>query len=183
MDVNAPVIFSYGATRSYDDNVIRARTECASGGIGIGMCVYSEKMEGENIATRAARVLKLVEVGEHEKTYVGDVDGDGIADRYVLNLDLEGSGPGEVEFGSGDGAYTTDVPARFRNSEGEFLAAGQRVTVTHPYDSSRPTERIDSFQVFADNRKEIGSSQYLLVSVRVLSGDGEIFNIDQCAPR
>lgn len=184
MEINSTAVYSYGATRSYDDEAIRTHTLCvASGGIGAGLCVYAEKMEGENVATRAARVLKLAEVGEHEKTYVGDVDGDGIADRYVLNLDLEGKGPGEVEFGIGSGEYTTAAPALFRNSAGEALTAGQRVVVTHPYDSSRPTEQIDSFRVFADSRKEVGSSQYLLVSVQILSGGGEIFNIDQCAGR
>lgn len=172
------------ATRHYDDKAIRENSTCTTvGGIGSGMCVYAEKLEGENIAVRSSRVLKLTEVSEHEKTYIGDVDGDGIVDRFVFNLDIEGKGPGSVEFGTGSGAYTTRLPAVFRTSAGETIDLGSRVKVTHPYDSSRPTESVAAFEVSPDTRKEVGASQYLLVSVEILTGNGESLNFDQCAKR
>lgn len=183
--MDSSVRSSFGvATRSYDDQAIRENTTCSdSGGIGTTMCVYAEKMEGELVAGRAARVLKLAEVGPHEKTYVGDIDGDGIADRYVFNLDIQGNGPNAVEYGRADGSYSTQAPTRFRNSAGQILSQGQTVDIKHRYDTSRETDQIASFRVSPDARKEVGASQYLLVSVEIYTAHGEIANVDQCSKR
>lgn len=184
-DVSAQTtFFTSVSTRSYDDRQIEANTTCsATSEDSQKMCTYAERLAGENIATRSSRVMNLESVSAHEKLYTGDIDGDGIEDRYIENTDINGQGPGIVEFGLAAGGYTTVVPSRFRNAAGELITLGAKTTAAHPYDSSTSRFKTTSIDVFADTRREVGQSKYLLVSVSVLADNGERFNIDQCSPK
>lgn len=146
-------------------------------------CVYSEKLEGERVPTQSFRVLRLVEVREKELEYRGDINGDGITDRFIGTFpNLKGPGLGQIEFGTSQGGWRKELPADFKNTSGDFLRKGQDILVQKPYGSSTENHRISGFKLYASNPLLTSQPEIMFVGVEVLvdAGVNYGFNIDQC---
>lgn len=149
------------------------------------MTVYSERLVGERIATRSYRMLKYAGQEGDNLVYTGDVDGDGIDDRFVGVLWSRANGRGKLEFGKSDGTFSESIPEHFTNVHGHTISAGEKIRVEDPYDDSLNHDEVEHFDVRFANLSNSTQPEYMYVAVVALvkSGVNFFYNVDQCEPR
>lgn len=149
------------------------------------MCVYSERQEKDRVPYRSARVLKFSENKGDVSIYTGDVDGDGLIDRFVGVMNRYGGGSGKLEFGQADGSWTQNVPKRFKNIRGKFVESGSPIRVFSPYGSGSNSDDVIKFEFRFGNPGPTTNPDHMFVGVNAMvkSGINFFHNVDQCDPR
>lgn len=149
------------------------------------MCIYSERQEPNRVPIRSARVLKFSENRGDFSVYTGDVDGDGLTDRFIGMMNRNSGGSGKLEFGREDGSWTQRVPDRFKNIRGKFVESGSDIRVFSPYGSDTTSDKVVKFEFRFGNPGPTTNPDYMFVGVSALvkSGFNFFYNVDQCDPR